>query len=175
MSTLNEYLAQKRAAILARDARDPATLAPVTLKAVARAEGRSGVRRIRIRDHQIISDSPDDFAGYDLGPSSPELLLGSLSSCLTHIFLIKSAELELPLESLEIQVEGDMDPRGGKPGYENVPFFPHNIRYTARIVSPASAERVQAVHQAVEAACPILNLLKTPQTLQGRVEHTRAG
>ena len=76
------------------------------------------MRRIRIRDHQVVSDSPADFAGYDLGPSSPELLLGSLGSCLTHIFLIKAAELQLPLESLQVEIEGDLDPRGGKPGYE---------------------------------------------------------
>ena len=29
----------------------------------------------------------------------------------------------------------DASPRGGKPGYEKVPFFPHNIRYTAHILS----------------------------------------
>ncbi|MFY3965025.1 OsmC family peroxiredoxin, partial [Achromobacter ruhlandii] len=102
MSTLNEYLGQKREAVLARNARDPRTVTPVKLRAHVSAEGRSGVRRIRIRDHQVVSDSPADFAGYDLGPSSPELLLGSLGSCLTHIFLIKAAELELPLDSLEV-------------------------------------------------------------------------
>lgn len=174
MSNLNEYLAQKRVAVLERNARDPASVSPLTLKAVARAEGRSGVRRIRIRDHQIISDSPDDYAGYDLGPSSPELLLGSLSSCLTHIFLIKAAELSVPLTSLEIQVEGELDPRGGKPGYEAVPFFPHNIRYTARIESSASAEQIATVHHQVEAWCPILNLLKTPQALTGTLEYRQA-
>jgi uncharacterized OsmC-like protein len=121
----------------------------------------------------VVSDSPADFAGYDLGPSSPELLLGSLGSCLTHIFLIKAAELELPLESLQVEIEGDLDPRGGKPGYEKVPFFPHNIRYTAHIVSPADEGAVRAVHEAVEQWCPILNLLKQPQPLEGRVRHTR--
>lgn len=174
MSTLNEYLDQKRAAVLLRNGRDPKTVEPVKLRAHVSAEGRSGVRRIRIRDHQLVSDSPADFAGYDLGPSSPELLLGSLGSCLTHIFLIKAAELELPLESLEVTIDGDLDPRGGKPGYESVPFFPYNIRYTAHIVSPADEHAVRAVHEAVEAWCPILNLLKQPQALHGSVEHTRS-
>ncbi|QKH33648.1 OsmC family protein [Achromobacter pestifer] len=174
MSTLNEYLGQKRQAVLTRNARDPHALTPVKLRAQVSAEGRSGVRRIRIRDHQVVSDSPADFAGYDLGPSSPELLLGSLGSCLTHIFLIKAAELELPLESLQVEIEGDLDPRGGKPGYEQVPFFPHNIRYTVHIVSPADESAVRAVHEAVEQWCPILNLLKQPQPLEGRVQHTRS-
>jgi hypothetical protein len=93
MSTLREYLQQKRDAILARRAKaadQPPS--PHTLSARVKAEGRSGVRRIRIRDFQIISDSGPDFAGYDLGPSSPELQLGILGSCLTHIFLIQAAD-----------------------------------------------------------------------------------
>jgi hypothetical protein len=32
---------------------------------------------------------------------------------------------------------------------------------------------VRAVHEAVEQWCPILNLLKQPQPLEGRVRHTR--
>ena len=38
------------------------------------------------------------------------------------------------VESLQ-EIEGDLDPRGGKPGYEAMPFFPHNIRYTAHRVA----------------------------------------
>lgn len=112
MNNLNEYLKQKREAVLIRHARDPLTIEPARLKAHVSAEGRSGVRRIRIRDHQVLSDSPADYAGYDLGPSSPELLLGCLGSCLTHIFLIKAAEAQLPLDALDVDIEGDLDPRG---------------------------------------------------------------
>ena len=78
MSHLNDYLAEKRAAVLARNAAvDAGSAQPLQLKASVKAEGRSGVRRLRIRDHQVISDSPPNFAGYDLGPSSPELQLGA--------------------------------------------------------------------------------------------------
>lgn len=172
MSNLREYLQQKREAWLVRLGRDPQTVTPLVLRAQATAEGRSGVRRIRIRDHQVISDSPDDFAGYDLGPSSPELLLGALSSCLTHIFLIQAAELQIPLDRLEVEIEADQDPRGGRPGYEAVPFYPHNIRYTVHVSSPADPDEIKALHDAVEHWCPILNLLRMPQDLTGRIVHT---
>lgn len=112
MSDLNEYLAQKREALLIRNARDPATLKTETITARATAEGRSGVRHIRIRDHHIISDSPPDFAGYNLGPASPEIFIGSLSSCLTHIFLIHAADRQIPLTRLEVEVKADVDVRG---------------------------------------------------------------
>jgi uncharacterized OsmC-like protein len=174
MTTLNEYLAEKRLALAARQERLAAGEAePNTLRASVRAEGRSGVRRIRIRDFQLISDSGPDFAGYNLGPSSPEIQLGALGSCLTHVFLIQAARLGVPLESLEVEVSGTMDPRAGRPGFEAVPIFPHDIRYSVRLVSPASPETIAELHQAVEQSCPILNLLVNPQTIHGVVEHAQ--
>jgi len=171
MSHLNDYLAEKRAAVLARHAAvEAGTAQPVQLKASVKAEGRSGVRRLRIRDHQIISDSPPDFAGYNLGPSSPELQLGVLGTCVTHIFLIQAAERQVPLESLEVEVTGIIDPRGGKPGHEKTPIWPHEIGYTVHIDSPASREEIDALFEAVERNCPILNLLRNPQTIRAEVK-----
>ncbi|MEQ6472162.1 OsmC family protein [Comamonas sp. wu1-DMT] len=173
MSHLNEYLSEKRAAVLARSAAIEAGTAQATrLKASVRAEGRSGVRRLRIREHQVISDSPLDFAGYNLGPSSPELQLGVLGTCVTHIFLIQAAERQVPLESLEVEVTGVIDPRGGKPGHEATPIWPHDIGYTVHIDSPASRAEIDALFEAVERSCPILKLLRNPQSIRAEVRHT---
>jgi len=177
MSTLREYLSQKRAALLARrersKERQAAGLAgPNELRATVTAESRSGVRRIRIREHQIISDSPYDFAGYNLGPGSPELQMGIIGSCVTHIFLIHAADRQVSLDSLEVEVRGYTDGRRGQPGFENVPIYPHNIEYTVKIVSPASAAEIAELHQVVEENCPILNLLKFPQNISAKIELT---
>ena len=171
MSTLNEYLAQKKAAydILKARALEPGA-EPKTLKARVTAEGRSGVRRIRIRDHQIVSDSGPEFAGYDLGPASPEIQIGIVGSCVTHIFLIQAADRNVPLESLEVDVSGQIDPRAGKPGFEHIPVYPHNITYTVHIVSSASEQEIAELHAAVEKVCPILNLLRNPQTITGIID-----
>ena len=172
MTTLNEYLSQKRDAVLARRGRiQSGEAGPVTLKAGATAEGRSGVRRIRIRDFQVITDSPADFAGYNLGPSSPELLLRALSSCLTHTYLIHAADQGVPLESLEADVSAIIDPRGGSEGHEAIPVYPHNIAYTVTLVSSATAEQIAKVTAAVEKFCPILNLLKRGADVVGTVNH----
>jgi len=173
MSTLNEYLAQKRAALLARRAKVAAgQTEPHVLKAQVTAEGRSGIRHIRIREHHVISDSPYDFAGYNLGAGSPELQLGVLGSCLTHIFLIQAADKEVPLDALEVEVTGQFDPRAGTPGNEHIPVYPHNIAYTVHIKSSASPETLADLHQTVERVCPIFNLLLHPQTIQGNLVHT---
>ena len=173
MGNLREYLGQKRAALLTRRAHAQATGgAPHPMAATVRVEGRSGVRRIRIRDHTILSDSGPDFAGYDFGPGSPELQLGVLGSCLSHIYLIQAADRQVALDNLEVEVSGQMDYRAGSPGHEDTPVYPHNISYTVHVTSPAAAEEIEALHAAVERACPILNLLLQPQAIAGRVVHT---
>ena len=48
-------------------------------------------------------------------------------------------------------------------------MFPHAIAYGVHIDSPATASELAALHEAVELACPILNLLRAPQVIQGRV------
>jgi uncharacterized OsmC-like protein len=172
MSSLRAYLDQKREAIVARRAKAAAAEQPAgphQLNATVKAEGRSGVRRIRIRDFQVLSDSPPDFAGYNFGPSSPELQIGVLGSCLTHIFLIQAADREVPIDALEVDVTADMDPRAGKPGFEQIPIYPHNIRYIMRLESPAPAEVIAELHEAVERNCPILNLMLNPQAVTGTI------
>ncbi|MGR9186329.1 OsmC family protein (plasmid) [Rhizobium leguminosarum] len=176
MTTLNEYLRQKREALLDRRARvKRGELGVVALKASASAEGRSGVRRIRIRDFQVISDSPPDFAGYNLGPSSPELLLGALSSCLTHTFLIHASDQGVPLESLHAEVSATIDPRAGAEGHEDIPVYPQDINYLVTLVSPASSADIARLQATVEKLCPILNLLKRGNEVRGQLDHQQPG
>ncbi|MBX3001961.1 MAG: OsmC family protein [Caldilineaceae bacterium] len=173
MSTLIDYLSQKRAAILARREKNVAGELPVQhLKARVTAEGRSGIRHIRIREYHILSDSPYDFAGYNLGPGSPELQLGVLGSCLTHIFLIQAADKGIPLEELEVEVTGQQDPRSQLPGNHHILIYPHNINYTVYIKSSASPEELADLHETVERVCPIFNLLREPQTIIGKLIQT---
>lgn len=171
MSKLSDYLIDKRNALLARISRFENTpdLHPNKMTATVRAAGRSGVREIRIRDFQIITDSPDDYAGHELGPSSPETQLGVLGSCVTHITLIQAADRQVVLDALEVKVTGEIHPMAGRQGYEHIPVAPQNIAYTLFVTSPESEETIQALLAAVEKACPILNLLINPQKIEGQL------
>jgi uncharacterized OsmC-like protein len=172
---LRDYLRQKRRTLLERRQRAAEAGYPrQELAARVDAEGRSGIRRIRIRDFQVISDSPTDFAGYNLGPSSPELLLGVLGSCLTHIFLIKAAELEVPLDSLGVDLSGSLDPRGGLDDFPEVSVALQDIIYTVTVSSPAPAETLRRLHEEVERVCPVLNVLSQPQSITGTLVNTAA-
>jgi uncharacterized OsmC-like protein len=74
------------------------------------------------------------------------------------------------LDRIDVEVTGHMHPLAGREGYEDVPVFLHDIGYTLRIESTASDEELARLHDAVEKACPILNLLLQPQQIEGKLE-----
>ncbi len=168
MSGLREYLREKRRAMSAFEARlDAGEGGSKTVRVETTVEGRSGVRRIRIGDHQILSDSTARFAGYNLGPSSPKLMLGALSSCITHVFLIQAALREIPVDILRVEVTARIDSRAGRRGFKQVPIYPHDVRYEVHLSSPASDKDLKALHAAVKKSCPVYQLFLAAQPVQG--------
>ena len=173
---LRDFLVEKRAALLRRQeeakTRPPA---PSGLRAHVKVEGSTGIRHIRVGDgtFQILHDSPRSLAGHDLGPTAEEHQLGVMGTCLTHIFEIQAALREVTLDSLEIRVQGTLTPRVGA-GTTNPPRF-QNVQYSVHIQSPASLQEIDELRKAVEAVCPIYNLLKDPQVIEGRIVRARYG
>lgn len=172
MNTLNEFLTVKRTAV--RALRSAAAVDPKAkpFQAKCRVLGRSGIREVRIRDFQIITDSPPYFAGYNLGPSAPELMLGAFASCLAHTAVIIAADQELSFNALAVEATCDMDPFAQTPGHEHIPIAPHNIRYKLHVDATETTERLAALHQEVQKRCSIYNVLRDPQDIVGEVIRT---
>ena len=169
MSSLREYLIQKREALLTRRARAKSKGAgtargsrPTSRPRAAAASGGAGSATSRS------SATAPDFAGYNFGPGSAELQLGVLR--------------ELPDPHLPDPGRRSPGPAGRRsrstsaasstraptrPGFEDVPVYPHKIQYTVKISSPASDQELAAPHEAVERVWPILNLLVNPQQIAG--------
>ncbi|MDZ4765953.1 MAG: OsmC family protein [Chloroflexota bacterium] len=168
MSHLDEYLARKHAALTAKQA--AFTAAPdsalVTLHAAAKVAGNSGIRPVKMGDYTVITDSAPGLAGYGLGITAPEMLLGALASCLAHSYVIQAALLGVPLDALDVEISGQLDFTGvvGLP-VTDAPAL-QNIAYAARIESPAPPEAVQKLHELVERYCPVLNTLRLPMDVR---------
>lgn len=165
---------EKRPAVLARQVKPadgkkkPAE--PETLVARAHVEPRTGLRRVFLgKDgyHQQLHDSAPGLLGYGLAPTVEEHLLGVTGTCLTHIFEVQAASRNVLLDSLELTVDGQLSPRFGSNVTSPARFS--DIRYKVRIESPASAQEIDALRQSVEATCPLYNLVKDEQKLEGRI------
>lgn len=165
---------EKRPAVLARQERSAASKGkpsePGTLVARAHVEPYTGLRRVFLgKDgyHQQLHDSAPGLLGYGLAPTVEEHLLGVTGTCLTHIFEVQAATRNVLLDSLELTVDGELGPRFGRNA--TTPARYSNIRYRTRIESPASEQEVDALRQSVEDTCPLYNLVKDAQTLEGRI------
>ena len=165
---------EKRPAVLARQAPSATKTdkAPEPRPLVARAhvEPSTGLRRVFLGEdgyHQQLHDSAPGLLGYGLAPTVDEHLLGVTGTCLTHIFEVEAAKYNVLLDSLELTVDGELSPRFGK--NVTAPARYSNIRYKARIESPATEKEIDTLRQSVEATCPLYNLVKDAQTLDGTI------
>lgn len=167
MAKLDPYL-QHKASVLAQR-REQFTANPagalVRLKATSHVAGNTGVRPVKMGEYIVISDSAPGLAGNSLGPSSPEMLLGALASCLIHTYLLQATLLEIPLDNVEVTIEGalDMAPVVGLPQTE--PIKLEGLSYTPVVTSEAAPEVIERLHAAVEQSCAVLNTLRAPMTV----------
>ncbi|MBX3013847.1 MAG: OsmC family protein [Caldilineaceae bacterium] len=164
MSHLEPYL-QRKAEVLAQRRehfRAEPSAALVRLKATSQVAGNTGVRPVKMGDYIVISDSAPGLAGHSLGPSSPEMLLGALASCLVHTYLLQATLLAIPLDHIEVVIEGALDMTGvvGLPAPG--PLQLEGLSYTPTVTSSASAEEIAQLHEAVEQTCAVLNTLRNP-------------
>ena len=176
MRGLGTYLRQKRESMRAAAARRPkGDDWRERVEAVCVADDVTGVRKLRIRDWQFIGDSGPSFGGWGLGPSSPELLCGVLSTCLTHTYLIGAAWLEIPIERVQVHVSADNNDAAFLELATADPPLPFNITAHVELSAPeASPEQVARLHQYAAASCPLTRLIRTPNEVQ-IVTHERPG
>ncbi len=131
-----------------------------TVEAVCIADDATGVRKLKLRDWEIVGDSGASFGGQNLGPSSPELLCGVISTCLTHTYLIGAAQLGVPVDRVEVRATADNNdaPLLGIPGPD--PLLPFNIRAVVKLEAPdATDAQLGRLHRYAE-QCPMTNLIR---------------
>jgi uncharacterized OsmC-like protein len=167
---LRTYLREKAAALRSAALRRPTGPAwREMVEAVCVADDATGVRKLRIRDWQFLSDSGEDFGGWGLGPSSPELLCGVISTCLTHTYLIGAATMDIPVDRVEVRVSAEnndarfVDVETADPG---VPF--NIVAHVSLDARDASVEQRDTLHRYARERCPLTALVR--QANEVRIE-----
>lgn len=162
MTGLRDYLIDKAAAIrsLAASKPDPADWRE-TVSATCVADDRTGVRKLRIRDWQFIGDSGPGFGGFSLGPSSPELLCGVISTCLTHTYEIGACLMGIPLDRIEVSVTAENNDARFAGLESDDPPVPFNISAKVTLAAPsASDQQLAQLHRYASERCPLTNLIR---------------
>lgn len=168
-NSLRDYLVRLRSSLyLAKD--NPELTQPVKFTANVVAESRSGVRRLRIRNFQFLSDGSRAIGEFNLGAGSWPSLVGVLGSAVAEEFLTQAAVKGIPIDELEVIFTSTP---GTAPSTSTgtAVTYPRNLAYTAFIVSPASDAELEDLRQTVEKTSPVFHLITQHQ--EGLVGHGR--
>lgn len=145
---------------------DPAqALATFTVES-RQAEGLRS--EVALRDFRLTVDEPEALGGSDQGPNPVELVLAALASCQEITYRLYADHLGIPLDGVSVKLAGDLDLRGFfavdeavRPGFQA-------IRGEVSLESPATAEQLARLKDAVDRHCPVLDILgrATPVSLE---------
>ncbi|WP_217913823.1 OsmC family protein [Miltoncostaea marina] len=115
-----------------------------------------------VRRHSVVVDEPTALGGTDEGPSPVELALAALGTCQAITYRVWAAQLGIPLDSVRVEAEGDIDLRRFfglddevRPGFGA-------IRLRVMLEGPEPRERYEALAEAVDDHCPVLDLTENP-------------
>jgi uncharacterized OsmC-like protein len=138
---------------------------PTRGKPVFRATGTGaeGVRaEIHIGGHTLIADEGPALGGEHAGPNPVEYALAALLSCQVVSYRVWAAKLDVPLDAITVDVEGDLDVRGFL-GFDDAvrPGF-GDVRVRVTLQGPADPQRYRELADAVDAHCPVLDLFRNP-------------
>lgn len=122
---------------------------------------------VQVRQFQLAFDEPESLGGKDSAPNPVEGLLASLVGCLSIVVRVIAQEKHLPVESVEVDVEGDLDPRGFMGQYDLVrPGF-LAVRYTVRVKGDLSDEQLKVLVEEAEKRCPVSDNLSKGTKVSG--------
>lgn len=137
-----------------------------TFTAESRQAG--GLRsEVQTRRFKLTVDEPEALGGTDQGPNPVELVLAALASCQEITYRLYADSLGIPLDSVSVKVDGDLDLRGFfsvdeavRPGFQA-------IRAEVTLDSPASEAELDRLKATVDRFCPVLDILgnRTPVSL----------
>lgn len=107
------------------------------------------------RGFSLLIDEPPNLGGMDKGPNPVEYLLFALGGCLGIVIQVVAKEMNIKINSLKINLKGDLNPMRfmGKDFSERAGY--KNIKVEIDIKSDISREKLEELIKKVEERCPI--------------------
>ena len=118
---------------------------------------------IRVREHRLTADEPEDIGGKDIGPSPEELLAAALASCTAITMQMYAERKGWDLTGLEVDCDYQPGERGRPTQFDLVLRLPETL-------SDGQVERLTVI----AAKCPIHRTLEGEVTFEERVQRVAA-
>lgn len=159
-----DQLAETVAAVRSNLAQPEATTVVTFAASSALEEGYRAA--VNIREFALTADEPPSIGGTDAGPTPVELVLAGLGACQEIVYATYARVLGIPLDGVSVSAEGRLDLRGFY-GVADVTAGFQDVSFSVEIQSPAPAEEIARLVEAVNAHCPVLDILRQPIPVTG--------
>ena len=171
--SLRDYLVRLRSSLYLLKGRADIEQ-PLTVLAKVTAESRSGVRRLRIRNFQYLSDGSRSIGEFNLGAGSWPTLVGVLGSAVAEEYLLQAAVKGIPIDELEVVFTSTPGTAPSTSTGTQV-TYPRNLAYTAYIVSPATDAELEELKQTVGRTSPVIDLITRHRDIvaHGALDYTQ--
>jgi putative redox protein len=141
----------------------------VTFRATSTLVGVTEVDNA-VRSHRFKADEPESLGGADLAANPVEYVLSALGACQAISYRIWSEALGIPFDDVRVQVDGDLDVRGFFGVDEAVRPGCGDVRVHVTLAGSEAAERYAELHAAVEAHCPVQDMLTGTVNIKAELE-----
>ncbi len=158
--------AMGKCTLTARSSWQRGTKAQVTISQI-RAGGSDLMPRTR--RFVLMVDEPDILGGVDSAPQPVEVLLSALAGCVTAGIATNAEMFGVPIDSMEIDVEADVDLRGVLGHDKSVRNGVTDIRYTVTIQSPAPEDQVRKCKETIDRKSPVRDTLANPVNITSQL------
>ncbi len=132
------------------------------MRAIAIRRGKYE-HEVRVREHRLTADEPEDIGGKDLGPSPEELLAASLASCTAITMQMYADRKGWDLTGMEVDCDYQPAERGRPTQFDLVLRLPESL-------SDDQVERLTVI----AAKCPIHRTLEGEVVFEERVQRVAA-
>ncbi|QFU84645.1 OsmC family protein [Natronorubrum aibiense] len=135
------------------------------------AESKSETKTVvEARDFEFVVDEPAALGGTNSGPNPVEYLIGAWAGCLNVVVHTVSEERGIDLDSVEIEIQGDLDPRKFLGAAEDVRAGYQELQVKIEVESDADEDTLDALSAAVEERCPVGDNIGNPTPTNVTIE-----
>lgn len=116
----------------------------------------------RTEPFQFDNDEPPILLGENRGANPVEFIFHALAGCMTTTFVAYASASGVKIESIETELEGDIDVRGFLGITDEVRRGYREIRVNCRVKSDAPREKIEELFKLAQRRSPVIDVVTNP-------------
>jgi len=137
---------------------------------ISRAVVTSGLScRVTEGDYEFVADMPQQAGGNAAGPTPGVYGRAALGSCLAIGYMMRAAVMNVPITSLEVEIQADYDDGVLFGTVKDLPAGYLEVRYTVTVDSEAPQSEVMRVLDEADRHSPYLDVFSRAQSCKREV------